>query len=101
MNLFFFFNQRNAEIMTGTRGTGRKASNNASQPPNGSRRRRTAGFESLCTIVDDLCNSFVDNDDAVIPRIQEMLRDQPGLYQNSATAVAFTQLLLPVMGMTH
>ena len=40
------------------------------------------GFETLCTNVDDLCNSVVDNDDAVIPRIQEMLRDQPGLDQN-------------------
>ena len=52
--------------------------------------------------MDDLCNNSVfDYDDAVIPRIQEMLRSQPGLDQNSATAVTVTQLLLPVMGMTN
>ena len=51
--------------------------------------------------MDDLCNSAVDNDDAVIPRIQEMLHDQPGLDQNSATAVVVTKLLLPVMAMTN
>ena len=88
--------------MTGAKGKGRKANNNASLSPNGSQSRRAAGFETLCTNVDDLCNSVVDNDDdAVIPRIQEMLRDQSGLDQNSATAVAVTQLLLPVMGMTN
>ena len=87
--------------MTGAKGTGRKANNNASQSPIGSQSRRAVGFETLCTNVDDLCNSAVDNDDEVIPRIQEMLREQPGLDQNSATAVAVAQLLLPVMGMTN
>ena len=64
--------------MTGAKGTGRKANNNASQSPIGSQSRRAVGFETLCTNVDDLCNSAVDNDDEVIPRIQEMLREQPG-----------------------
>ena len=57
--------------MTGARGTGRKANNNASQSANGSQSRRAAGFETLCTNVNDLYNIVVDNEDVVIPRIKE------------------------------
>lgn len=39
----------------------------------------------------------------IIPRIQEMLREkseETGLDNNAATAVAVSQLLLPVMGLS-
>ena len=89
--------------MTGARGTGKKA-NAASQSPNSSQRNRPSGFETLCSNVGDLCSTSDENDEDVIPKLQEMLRDQadqPGLDKNTATAVAVTQLLLPVMGMTN
>ena len=89
--------------MTGAKGTGRRANANQSPPSSQTQSRRTNfGFEALCVNVGDLCNVDSDEED-VIPKIQEMLKEkseQPGLDKNSATAVAVTQLLLPVMRVT-
>ena len=80
---------------------GRNANKKGNQSPSGSQNTRaTNAMADLCTSVDEICS--VDNsDDDVIGRLQEMLREkaeQPALTQNAATAVAVTQLLLPVMG---
>lgn len=82
----------------------KKLTNPISRPAAGQGRECTVGFETLCTNVGDLCSNLDDNGDDIILRIQEMLleiADQPELYQNAATAVAVTQLLLPVMGLSN
>ena len=90
--------------MTGAKETGRRANVNQSPPASSQTqgRRTNFGFEALCLNVGDLYDVDSEEED-VIPKIQEMLRekaDQPGLNENSATAVAVSQLLLPVMRVT-
>lgn len=89
--------------MTGAKNNGKKT--NQSPGRSQGRARAPAGFEfeRLCTTVGDLCNNADDADDDIIPRIQEMLRErseETGLDNNAATAVAVSQLLLPVMGLS-
>ena len=86
--------------MTSAKGTGRKANNNASQSPNGNKADELRA-SNLYIPMWTICATALLITMMHFPRIQEMLRDQPGLDQSSATAVAITRLLLPFMGMTN